>query len=195
MQADADVIVLQEVRQPRAGTLLASLAAHYPHRVGEDGIVILSKHPILADGRVDRGGYPPWMSLLVRWVRLDVDGREVTLAGAHLARPFYATLQQHDILALTQFVLSERGPLIVAGDFNMAPWTDKLKTFTSLTGLGRYNTFCPTWPMRWRNLAVLPLLPIDNVFSSPQFARLAVETGPRLGSDHRPVIADIALIQ
>jgi endonuclease/exonuclease/phosphatase (EEP) superfamily protein YafD len=141
---DADAVVLEEVRQPLGPRLLGALSDRYPHRIGDTGIVILSKYPIVADGRVDREGYSPWISLMVRWVRLDVNGTQVELAGIHLARPFYPELQQRDILTLTQFVRSRPGPLIVAGDFNMAPWTDKLKTFTRATGLGRLNTFLPT---------------------------------------------------
>ena len=87
------------------------------------------------------------------------------------------------------------GPLIVAGDFNMAPWTVKLKTFTKATGLGRFNTFHPTWPMRWRDIPLLPLVPIDNVFASSHFANLGTRVGTQLDSDHRPVVADLALIE
>ena len=49
--------------------------------------------------------------------------------------------------------------------------------------------------MQWRGVPLLPLVPIDNVFASPHFAKIATTVGPRLGSDHRPVIADIALIE
>ena len=190
---EADAVVLEEVR-PYHGDLLAKLSALYPHRVGEQhGLVILSKHAILADGRLDREGQPPRMSLIIRWARLDVNGTPVELAGVHLARPFYPELQQADILDLTKFVQSRSAPLILAGDFNMAPWTFKLKRFIQATSLGRFNTFQPTWPMRWLSLPLLPLIPIDNVFASTHFTSLGTTMGSRLGSDHRPVIADIAL--
>lgn len=189
---DADAVVLEEVRQHHRA-LLDALGKRYPYRVGDNNLVILSKHPVLADGRVDRAGFPPWMSLIVRWARLDVNGTEIELAGVHLARPFYPGLQQADIVSLTQFAQGRSGPLILAGDFNMAPWTWKLKGFTRATGLGRFNTVHPTWPMRWRAVPLLPLVPIDNVFASPHFTAIATSVGPRLGSDHRPVIADIAL--
>ena len=189
----ADAVVLEEVR-PHHENLLAKLGTRYPHRAGEQhGLVILSKHPILADGRVNREGQPPWMSLIIRWARLDVNGTAVELAGVHLARPFYPALQHGDIVGLTHFLQTRSGPLILAGDFNMAPWTWSLKHFTRATGLGRFNTFHPTWPMHWRNVPLLPLVPIDNVFTSDHFASIGISLGPRLGSDHRPVIADIAL--
>jgi len=193
-ETKADAVVLEEVRGHHKD-FLESLAGQYPYRVGDNGLAILSKHPIVADGLVDRGGQPFWMSRIVRWVRLDVDGTQVELAGVHLARPFYPDLQEADIVALTTFVQERSGPLIVAGDFNMAPWTVKLKTFTKATGLGRFNTFYPTWPMRWKSVPLLPLVPIDNVFTTKHFAKIDARVGPRLDSDHRPVIADIALIE
>lgn len=190
-ETDADAVVLEEVRSHHKD-LLARLDKLYPHRAGDYGLVILSKYPILTDGRIDRAGQPPWMSLIIHWVRLDVDGTQFDLAGVHLARPFYPELQYADIARLTAFVRDRSVPLILAGDFNMAPWTIKLKTFTQNTGLQRYNTFCPTWPMRWRDMRLLPFVPIDNVFASQPFTSLGIMVGPYLGSDHRPVVADIA---
>ena len=192
-RADADAVVLTEVRR-RHAAFIEELAGQYPHRVGDSGLFILSKHPILADGRNDRGGQPYWMSRILRWARLDVKGEAVTLAGVHLARPFYPAIQQADVAAITRFVQQQSGPVIVAGDFNMAPWTVTSRAFTKDTALGRFNTFDPTWPLRWRSLPLVPLLPIDNVFASAQFANIATTAGPRLYSDHRPVIADLALI-
>jgi endonuclease/exonuclease/phosphatase (EEP) superfamily protein YafD len=191
---DADVVVLQEVRDIHQG-LLALLDKHYPYHVGDNGLVILSKYPVLADGRIDRPGQPPWMSLIIRWVKLDVNGKAVELAGVHFARPFYPDLQQSDIFALNRFVRSHSAPLILAGDFNMTPWTVKLKTFSAATALHRFNSYDPTWPMRWRDVRLLPFVPIDNVFASRHFASLGMTVGPYLGSDHRPVVADIALVK
>lgn len=192
-QTDADIVVLQEVTKDHLIPLHQGLDPRYPHSRGEFGLVIFSKYPIRADGRVDRPNYPEWISLMARWVELDVNGTAVELVGVHLARPFYPVLQVHDVTALTQFVLARKLPIIVAGDFNLTPWTDQLKRFTELTGLGRFNTFHYTWPMRWRKYPIVPLVAIDNVFASPDFANIATIGGPRLGSDHRPVIADIAL--
>jgi endonuclease/exonuclease/phosphatase (EEP) superfamily protein YafD len=190
---DADAVVLQEVTKDHGSKLRQDLGARYPYGIGEMGLVILSKHPIIAEGRIDRPGYPPWASLMLRWARLEVNGTTFELAGVHLARPFYPKLQGEDIAAVTQFVQGQTVPLIVAGDFNLSPWTEKLARFTEATGLKRYNTFYLTWPMRRGKFPLVPLVAIDNVFASRQFAKIATQGGPRLGSDHRPIIADIAL--
>ena len=53
-----------------------------------------------------------------------------------------------------------------------------------------------TWPaqqdsrLRW--LGLFPILPIDHVYAGPGWATVKVERGPRLGSDHYPVIVTLA---
>lgn len=189
----ADAVVLQEVTRAHGEILRRALQPAYPYASGDEHLIILSKHPILAEGRVDRPDFPPWIALMLRWVRLDVKGTALELAGVHLARPFYPSLQEEDIEALTNFVLSRGGPLVVAGDFNMSPWTEKLGRLTSITGLRHTNTFAFTWPLRRGRLELLPFVAIDNVLVSRHFARIALEAGPRLGSDHRPITVDLAL--
>jgi endonuclease/exonuclease/phosphatase (EEP) superfamily protein YafD len=190
---DADLVVMQEMTSGHWSRLRAMLGSRYPYSLGDEGLVVLSKYKIAEDGRVDRGGMPPWASLILRFGKIEVNGTQVTLAGTHLARPFYPELQYADLLALVSFVRQQHGPLILAGDFGMTPWSDKLRGFTEATGLKRYNTFHFTWPLHARGLTLLPFVAIDNVFASPDFANIATRVGPRLGSDHRPVIADIAL--
>ena len=67
-------------------------------------------------------------------------------------------------------------------------------------GLWRHPDFIKLWSAETVSqfgtqftLLALPLVAIDNVFASSQFARIAVAPGPRLGSDHRPIVADLAL--
>jgi endonuclease/exonuclease/phosphatase (EEP) superfamily protein YafD len=194
VEIDADAVVLQEVTREHGAALRQALRSRYPFVLGETGLVILSRYPILAEGRIDRPGFPPWISLMLRWARLDVNGTTFELAGVHLARPFYPELQQQDIIALTEFVHGQTLPLVVAGDFSMSPWTEKLRRFTAATGLARYNTLHFTWPMRRGELPLLPFVAIDNVFASRSFATIGTKGGPRLGSDHRPIVADIALV-
>lgn len=192
-EADPDVVVMQEMARPQTEELRRALGARLPYAYGEYAVVILSKFPITAEGQIDRIGYPEFMSPFARWIEIDVKGTPVEILAVHMARPFYAALQHHDAEALAHFVRTRKRPLIVAGDFNMTPWSKRLQTFIGSTGLKRYNTFHPTWPMRWRKYPALPVFPIDHVFASDSFAKIATTGGPRIGSDHRPVIADIAL--
>jgi endonuclease/exonuclease/phosphatase (EEP) superfamily protein YafD len=89
------------------------------------------------------------------------------------------------VVTLADFVRHQTGPLIVAGDFNLTLWTDKLTGFTQATGLERYNSFHFTWPLHVHGIKLLPFVAIDHVFASPHFAKIATRGGPRLVSDHR----------
>ena len=129
--------VLQEATKPDLALLRQTLQSRYPYSVGDWGIVIFSKHPIVAEGRVDRPGYPPWISLMIRRAQIEMNGTTFELAGIHLVRPFYPALQQQDIAALIAFVQGRSLPLVMAGDFNMSPWTEKLQRFEHSSGLRR----------------------------------------------------------
>jgi hypothetical protein len=49
--------------------------------------------------------------------------------------------------------------------------------------------------MRRGRLPLLPLVAIDNVFATGHFAKIATRPGPRLGSDHRLIVVDLALVE
>lgn len=88
----------------------------------------------------------------------------------------------------------ERHPVILAGDFNMPvestiyreTWSDFANAF-SLVGKG-YG-----WTFRDRPYG-LPLdVRIDHILTANGATPLTCEIGPDIGSDHLPVIADIAI--
>ncbi|ODA67516.1 Endonuclease/Exonuclease/phosphatase family protein [Methyloligella halotolerans] len=191
-QLDPDVVVLQEMwalNKPPFNALLD----RYPYQVGKQSVVLLSKYPIESKGQITRAGFEVWNETLARWAQVTVNGVPVEILAVHPARPFYPDLQQNDMDSLTRFVQSRHGPLVVAGDFNQTPWTQSLQRFTEITGLGRLNTYRPTWPMRREGTQIVPLLPIDNIFISSQLAVIDTQFSPDVGSDHRGVAADLAL--
>ena len=63
------------------------------------------------------------MAKIAGW---DGDRARSGFDGVRLARAMVAVLQEHDATALTQFVLTRKLPIILAGGFNMTPWTDQL---------------------------------------------------------------------
>lgn len=191
LNSDADVLVLQEMR---FDMLREALKARYPYSVGTWGLVIFSKFPVTADGRIDRTDSTRWHRTIVHWARINVSGTEIGIAGVHLERPYYANAQMFDIAALSQFLRNQPTPMIVAGDFNMTPWSLKLQHLIAVTGLRRFSTFHPTWPMRIHGIRSFPFAPIDNVLAARNFTAISFTVGPDLGSDHRPIVADIALL-
>jgi endonuclease/exonuclease/phosphatase (EEP) superfamily protein YafD len=183
----ADVVVLQEAdRMHRA--LIPRLAAAYPHAWCPDRAcsqAILSREAPLEVGKED---LPPRRPLLVR-ARFQVGARTVEVIGTHLAYPFDPERQREHVTWLSGFLKGRPGPLVVAGDFNLAPFSWGLTRLVRDAGLRRHVTYGASWPAH----RLLPLVLIDNVLSTSDVATRAVRIGPRIGSDHLPVTADLVL--
>ena len=95
---------------------------------------------------------------------------------------------RNEQLAIAGDVLAEvDGPKIVVGDFNATPWSAGLRAFRSENELSGFNTRA-TWPI-WLGFAGIP---IDHAFVSRDLGILEIETGPDIGSDHRPILIDVA---
>lgn len=86
--------------------------------------------------------------------------------------------------------------MIIAGDFNSTPWSFARRRDDRDFGLIRRTRALFTWPAEKishnRLPAPFPYLPIDHVYAGPGWATVSVERGPRLGSDHYPVVVTLA---
>lgn len=79
---------------------------------------------------------------------------------------------------------------IVVGDFNTTPWT---APFRELLAAGLRNSqqghgVAPTW-----EVGRLWALPIDHLLHTPDLVTVERVVGPDLGSDHRPLLVDVAV--
>jgi endonuclease/exonuclease/phosphatase (EEP) superfamily protein YafD len=97
-----------------------------------------------------------------------------------------------------QDVLSKlpRDRMVLAGDFNSTPWSFTRRRDDVGYGLIRRDRALATWPTGhagpWPWPAPFPFLPIDHVYAGPGWATVSVERGPRLGSDHYPIVVRLA---
>jgi endonuclease/exonuclease/phosphatase (EEP) superfamily protein YafD len=183
---NADVIVLQEMTGPNRERVKAALKATHPHVAdcGCNDVVLLSRRPITGAGGQRRTTDQPALT----WFNLaDKHGREVRIIGL---RPRYIFRSAEYAAHYDWLVRNANGlgpRVILAGDFNAAPWSWQMTRFARASGLLRHGTFAASYP------SVLPLVLIDNVLTSPDIARVSFEVGPLLGSDHRPIVATVAL--
>jgi endonuclease/exonuclease/phosphatase (EEP) superfamily protein YafD len=107
--------------------------------------------------------------------------------------PIHAT-EQAQLPALTALLPRER--MILTGDFNSAPWSAALKRTDRTIGLTRRDRALASFPADLRGWRwPMPVLPIDHVYAGPGWATVSVTRGPRLGSDHYPVVLVLAPVR
>ena len=121
---------------------------------------------------------------------------EVTILGIHPLAPTNArraALRDAQFEFVAEWVGRARGPTVVAGDFNATPWSH---VFGPLTGSGLRNSqrgfgLAPSFPV---DGSFLTRVPIDHLLHSSHLAVSDRWLGPDLGSDHFPLVVDLALI-
>lgn len=201
-----DVLVLQEmgpgwwdaVRQ--LGDVLPHSTAELPR--GRRDVAILSRWPIRAFEVVEpRGPRGRPLGITAARVELEVPGAPVVVYGVHpphgMTPAQWRVRNRHNAWIADRVAAERPGmPVVVAGDFNQTPWNGSWDDFLAASSLrdaagSRFQlpTRAPLEPVRWYWLGI----PIDHVLVSAGLAVRSYRIGPNLASDHRPVIADLAL--
>lgn len=192
---EPDVIVALEVDN-RWARALEGLNDRYPHRVVEArednfGIVLLSRKPLVRSRVVDLpGSEVPSIEVI-----LDVDGVNVPVLGTHPvppATPAHAAERNRQLASIATWAASHAGKTVVLGDLNTTPWSPH---FVQLLSEGRLVRAHPRWGVVPTWMADQPWvsLMLDHVLVSPEIGVLSMEVGPDVGSDHRPVRADLMI--
>lgn len=183
------------------------LALGYP-RPGTHGLALYVREGIAAKTRLHEPPLfsPCHMPFLVS--RLHVDGRDLAFLGVHAPPPVPSCRGTNGpyLEALAALVADGRlredlghgrrgDPLLLAGDLNAMPSGPALAAlrqagFTDLLRLSRSRTLKPTW-------SPLPSIPsfirLDYILAGPALKPLSAWTLDIPASDHRAVLADIAL--
>ena len=191
--ADADIIVLVEFGEaPNAD--IETLLAGYPHREitervvrSEDAVrsVIASRYPL---SRRSTEGNERQMIAAVA----DTPIGPVRVVGVHLTRPWPFQFQWGQIIQtqnLIDHIEGAREPVVMAGDFNSVASARIGRMLRSEGDL----IHAPGWPGTWPAAAPGPLrMTIDQVYHTRDIAVAQRRLGAPTGSDHRPVIVDLA---
>ncbi len=200
LAARADVLVLEEV-SPRWLELLERprVRAAYPHRdviVREDafGIAVLSRHPIARSELVDLEGVP-----MIDATVTPRDGASLRVMAVHTLPPVdetYAAVWRAQLATLAARVRAIDEPLVVAGDLNATLFHDGVRALVRAgvadvhDAVGRGHA--STWP---NGVFPAPPIALDHVLVSRHLAPVRVAEGVGAGSDHRPLIVDLARVE
>lgn len=190
-----DVVLLEEVNAAWLAALEDTLD-DYPHRVERPldstfGMALYSRLP-LDMHRVRQFGKAGVPSIVAR---VTIDGRQLTIVGTHPRPPMSeakAAARNEQLRDVARYLQHLDGHRIVLGDLNSTSWSPHFADFLSVSGLmdsRRGFGIQPTW-MALRGAIRLP---IDHALVSPEISVTDRRVGPDIGSDHRPVIVDVAL--
>jgi endonuclease/exonuclease/phosphatase (EEP) superfamily protein YafD len=190
---DADVLVIEEA--PGLGEHL--LALGYIPSCGGCGMGLYSKEkPVW-----DNGPTTDWrIARLVAAARFQDRRGDYTIMAVHRGRPTRTARVAGEIAAVKE--MAGRFPAdsnILAGDFNSTPWSAALQREERSLNLVRRTRALATWPAEAvshnRFGFPFPVLPIDHVFAGRDWATVKVERGPKLGSDHYPVVVTLRRVR
>jgi endonuclease/exonuclease/phosphatase (EEP) superfamily protein YafD len=189
----ADAVILLELNAGAARRLQALLPSYrFAHIDTEPhGAVFFSRWP-LADQQ-----FWPLCSQCTRMARATLywRGQAITLLGAHLHWPIgpqAATLRRAELQALARLARSQPQATLLAGDFNLTPWSlyfDEFLEGSALADCGRGRGLLPTWPAQLASFGIR----IDHCFASQDWQTAGIGVGPELGSDHLPSVVDLTL--
>jgi endonuclease/exonuclease/phosphatase (EEP) superfamily protein YafD len=196
-EVDPDILFLQEYG-PRMEQALrdSGVADRYPYvKVANEnqyfGTALYSKLPLTEVTVVRAGGRP--------YIRgtIEVGEHAIHLYDIHATSPGLganiASSWNEGWADITETLRDDGEMLIAAGDFNMDQqhrWYRELKRAGFISAheeRGRGNA--TTWPKGRK----LPPIRIDQVFHSTGIVCLSIREGHGEGSDHRPVIAELAI--
>jgi endonuclease/exonuclease/phosphatase (EEP) superfamily protein YafD len=127
---------------------------------------------------------------------LEFGGKKLTVMGTHPLPPGnaeYARLrnQQLEVIArrLSQPVATDG--IVLLGDLNASPWSDAFRRLVKVSRLRdseRGFGLQPSWPTMLWALRI----PIDHCLVSSNLVVVNRQIGPAVGSDHFPLIVDLA---
>ena len=190
-----DVVVLQEgVGSWRSD--LEKLIPRYPYRSPvelsqEDRVHLFSRVPL----RGVQVFFPVGRRYPYLYAELDLDGQAMHLLALHAPLPMSGSLSRlrNDYLrALARHAAALEGPVVMAGDFNITPWSPYFLDLVADSGLrdsAQGRGWLPTWPT-WLPLAGIP---IDHVLVSPEVTVSELTRARPAGSDHYPLIAELTI--
>jgi len=197
-EIDPDILLLEEfTHEWRANT--KELNGLFPYSFGSpqidcSGNMMYSKYP-LEDMEIKAVGLYERPTLVSKVL---IKGRKINIVGTHPVPPIgreRAELRNGHLLDVARITSELNGSIVLLGDFNTTPFSNLFKMIVKISGLNdSMQGYGPqlSWPAWY--LPINPfLIPIDHCLVSKDIKVLDRTIGPYAGSDHYPLILQLAI--
>lgn len=194
--ADPDLVVLQEYT-PSAREHLADALRGFEARVEETrhgpfGMAVFSRVPFAEEIVRRDGDWADYPSIEVRLAEGNL--RVMNLHPPPPVGGWRSDTRDFFLAEAADRIASLDGPWLVAGDLNASPWSSPMRGLIRTTGLVRSMRgagLSMTWPAPTKSVLLRTI--IDHVLVSPGIRVVEREVGPDLGSDHLPLLVEVAV--
>jgi len=191
--ARPDAAVLVEIT-PAWRAALGGLREEFPWQYYAEGrrshgTLLLSRWPLERTETIPMG---PHADPAIEAV-LNVRGRRLHLIGVHPAWPLgpgVSAERNRELIRLAALARATPAPLVMAGDFNVTPFSPHFRDFLGQSRL-RWAANGAGWQPTWPTFLPLGGIQIDHAFVSPGIAVQRFARGGGVGSDHRPILVDL----
>ncbi len=193
---DPDMVLLIEVDEKWVHNI-SPLIEKYPYRIIKPmentyGLVLLSKKSLEREQilfRVDDD--VPSIKTIIK----DSKWGKVEFYGLHPRPPrpseAHSTQRDAELMQVADEISKTTRPCLVLGDLNDVAWSHTTRLFLRTSGLldprhgrGFFNSFPAFWPRIG--------FPLDHIFISPRFRLKSFDVLEDIGSDHRPLMIELA---
>lgn len=194
--AAPDIVGLVEVSE-RWLTALAPLHARYPYRIEHPqddnfGIALFSRFPI---ENMQLRPLDDDSNIVMITGDFSLGSTPVTIAVAHPVPPVsgsYSAHRNNQFVRLSKILRQFDGrEIILLGDLNTTPWSPTYRQFEQSAQLKNgalgHGLF-PTWP----TTQPLLMIPLDHCLVSSGLRVTSFEVGSAVGSDHLPMLVEVA---
>jgi endonuclease/exonuclease/phosphatase (EEP) superfamily protein YafD len=208
----ADVVALQELSIPAAIAIQQQLAKEYPYQAlapseSYTGLGLIGRYPLTARRLASNMG--------AQLALIQMDDQQITFINASLTSPaikmrrlplirrvkglpgYRTTQRSREIELLLRAIDDVRGPLVVAGDFNLsdrepdyARFAERLRDAYRETNWGFGYTYPSSHQAGGLSIPV-PLIRIDYVWSAGGIVSVGARVACTSSSDHCMVVADV----
>lgn len=197
-----DIVAIQEGSPALASPSFHDLADLYPYVDAQPdsfGQIVFSRFP-LKQGSFERE------KGLAQKVLVETPAASIAVWNVHPIPPFIIPPEKYDayISGLVTDISKAKGPLIVAGDFNATDQSESYRKINDYLANAHWEVgwgFGFTYPAPPYTLSDLPFATgpvwrIDHIFHSQEFVATHAQTLTTAGgSDHFPIVAELAVVE